>query len=81
MKEIKWGMIGCGNVTERKSGAPAINSVPHSSLVAVMNRNMEKAIDYAKRHGVPTWYERADDLIGDPEINAIYIATPPDAHL
>ena len=81
MKEIKWGMIGCGNVTEKKSGAPAINSVPHSTLIAVMNRNKEKAIDYAKRHAVPRWCEHADDLINDPEVNAIYIATPPDIHL
>lgn len=81
MKEIKWGMIGCGNVTEVKSGAPAINNVPHSQLIAVVNRNKDKAVDYAKRHNVPKWYESADDLINDSEINAIYIATPPDSHL
>ncbi|MES1221313.1 MAG: Gfo/Idh/MocA family oxidoreductase, partial [Bacteroidota bacterium] len=81
MKEIKWGMIGCGNVTEKKSGAPAINKVPHSQLVAVMARDINKAIDYAKRHNVPKWYDKVDDLINDPEVNAIYIATPPDVHL
>jgi len=74
-------MIGCGNVTERKSGAPAINNVPHSQLVAVMARNIDKAIDYAQRHNVPKYYNSADDLINDPEVNAIYIATPPDVHL
>jgi predicted dehydrogenase len=81
MNEIKWGMIGCGNVTERKSGAPAINNVPHSQLIAVMARNIDKAIDYAQRHNVPKYYNGADDLINDPEVNAIYIATPPDVHL
>lgn len=81
MTEIHWGMIGCGNVTERKSGAPAINKVPHSSLVAVMARKAEKAADYAKRHNVPRWYTNVDDLIADPQVNAIYIATPPDVHL
>ena len=74
-------MIGCGNVTERKSGAPAINNVPHSQLIAVMARNIDKAIDYAQRHNVPKYYNSADDLINDPEVNAIYIATPPDVHL
>ncbi|MGC4038950.1 MAG: Gfo/Idh/MocA family oxidoreductase [Chitinophagaceae bacterium] len=81
MKEIKWGMIGCGNVTEKKSGAPAINKVPHSQLVAVMARNIDKAIDYAKRHNVPRCYDNVDALINDPEVNAVYIATPPDVHL
>jgi predicted dehydrogenase len=81
MTEISWGMIGCGNVTERKSGAPAINKVPHASLVAVMARKAEKASDYAKRHLVPRWYTDVDDLINDPGVNAIYIATPPDVHL
>jgi predicted dehydrogenase len=81
MNEIKWGMIGCGNVTEKKAGAPAMNKVPHSKLVAVMARNIEKAKDYAQRHDVPKWYDNVDELINDPEVNAIYIATPPDVHL
>ncbi len=76
---ISWGIIGCGNVTEVKSG-PAFNKVPGSSLVAVMRRDAEKAADYARRHGVPTWYAHADELIQDPEVNAIYIATPPESH-
>ncbi len=76
---IHWGIIGCGNVTEVKSG-PAFNKVPNSSLVAVMRRDALLAEDYAKRHGVPKWYGHAADLINDPEINAIYIATPPKYH-
>ena len=76
---IKWGIIGCGDVTEIKSG-PAFNKVPGSELVAVMRRNTEKAKDYALRHGVPKWYDDANQLINDPEVNAIYIATPPLFH-
>ena len=79
MKQINWGIIGCGDVTEIKSG-PAFNKVPHSKLVAVMRRNADKAADYAKRHNVPRWYSDAAKLINDPEVNAIYIATPPDSH-
>ncbi|WP_316821748.1 Gfo/Idh/MocA family oxidoreductase [Pedobacter gandavensis] len=79
MESIKWGMIGCGDVTEVKSG-PAFNKVPNSSLVAVMRRDGVKARDYAARHGVPKWYTDAQALIDDPEVNAIYIATPPAQH-
>lgn len=79
MATINWGIIGCGNVTEIKSG-PAFNKVPHSKLVAVMRRNAAKAADYAKRHHVLRWYDDANQLINDPEVNAIYIATPPSSH-
>lgn len=79
MEKINWGIIGCGDVTEVKSG-PAFNKVPNSSLVAVMRRDAAKAADYAKRHNVPKWYSNADELINDVDINAIYIATPPGSH-
>jgi predicted dehydrogenase len=79
MEKIRWGIIGCGDVTEIKSG-PAFNKVKNSELVAVMRRNAEKAKDYAQRHGVPKWYSDASALINDPDTNAIYIATPPSSH-
>ncbi|NLU93372.1 Gfo/Idh/MocA family protein [Chitinophaga sp. Ak27] len=79
MDNIKWGIIGCGDVTEVKSG-PAFNKVPNSSLVAVMRRDATKAEDYARRHGVPKWYDNAEALINDPAVNAVYIATPPLQH-
>lgn len=78
-KTINWGIIGCGDVTEVKSG-PAFNKVAHSSLVAVMRRDAAKAQDYARRHQVPRWYDDAGKLINDPDVNAIYIATPPSSH-
>lgn len=78
-KTIKWGIIGAGDVCEVKSG-PALQNVEGSALVAVMRRNAELAEDFAKRHGVPRWYSDADDLINDPEVNAVYIATPPNTH-
>lgn len=79
MNQINWGIIGCGDVTEVKSG-PAFNKIPHSTLVAVMRRDAAKAADYAHRHDVPAWYNDADALINDPNVNAIYVATPPDSH-
>ncbi|MCG2617334.1 Gfo/Idh/MocA family oxidoreductase [Terrimonas sp. NA20] len=79
MKKLSWGIIGCGDVTEVKSG-PAFQKAENSSLVAVMRRNGTLAEDYARRHGVPKWYDDAAALINDPEVNAIYIATPPSSH-
>ncbi|MCA0893503.1 Gfo/Idh/MocA family protein [Microbulbifer agarilyticus] len=78
-RPIRWGIIGCGNVTELKSG-PAFNKVQGSELLAVMRRDPAKLADYAERHGVPKTYANADALIQDPEIDAIYVATPPGSH-
>ena len=75
----RWGIIGCGDVTEVKSG-PGFQKADRSSLVAVMRRDLAKAQDYARRHGVPRAYDRAGALIDDPEVDAVYIATPPSSH-
>jgi len=80
MSAVRWGIIGCGNVTEYKSG-PAFQKIRNSELVAVMRRNGKLARNYAYRHHVPKWYDDADKLIDDPDINAVYIATPPSSHL
>jgi len=79
MQQVRWGILGCGNVTELKSG-PAFNKVADSALVAVMRRDAAKAEEYAKRHQVPRWYSDAQQLINDSEVDAVYIATPPDSH-
>ena len=76
---INWGIIGCGNVTEVKSG-PAFNKVKDSKLIAVMRRDASLAEDYAHRHNVPKFYSKAQELINDKDINAIYVATPPGSH-
>ncbi len=78
--DINWGIIGVGDVTEVKSG-PAFQRVGNSCLAAVMRRDGEKARSYAERHGVPSWYSDAQQLIDDPRVNAIYVATPPDSHV
>ena len=70
MEEVRWGIIGCGAVTEVKSG-PALNKIEGSALAAVMRRDKSKARDYALRHGVPKWYDDADELINDADVNAI----------
>lgn len=78
-KEIRWGFIGCGEATEKKSG-PAFTAVPGSKVVAVMRRNAEKAREYAERHHVARWYTDPMELLDDPDVNAVYIATPPSTH-
>lgn len=79
MNTIKWGFIGCGEVTEKKSG-PAFSLVENSMVVAVMSRSEEKARSYAQRHGIKRWYTDPQALLDDPEVNAVYIATPPSTH-
>jgi predicted dehydrogenase len=79
VERVRWGIVGVGDVTERKSG-PGFQKAERSELVAVMRRNGDLAADYARRHGVPRWYDDADELINDPEVDAVYVATPPDSH-
>ena len=79
MSDIRWGMIGCGDVTEVKSG-PGFQKARGSRLLAVMRRNGQLAERYARRHDVPKWYDHAEALINDPEVDAVYIATPPSSH-
>lgn len=78
-KTIKWGFIGCGEATKKKSG-PAFQVVEHSKVVAVMSRELSKAKKYAVERGIPKWYDDAQELVDDPDVNAVYIATPPSSH-
>jgi predicted dehydrogenase len=79
VERVRWGIIGVGNVTEAKSG-PGFQQAERSELVAVMRRNGDLAAAYARRHDVPRWYDNADELINDPQVDAVYVATPPDSH-
>lgn len=80
LDEIRWGQIGCGDVTEKKSG-PAFEKVPHSRRVIVLGRNPERVRSYATRHGIPAATTDVRAVLEHPEVNAVYIATPPDSHL
>lgn len=79
MTKIKWGFVGCGEVTEKKSG-PAFRLVDGSDIIAVMSRDEAKARSYAERHNIKRYYTDAQELIDDPDVNAVYIATPPSSH-
>lgn len=79
MRRIRWGMIGCGDVAEVKSG-PGFYKAENSTLVAVMRRNGALAEDFARRHGVPRWSDDAEAILAADDIDAVYIATPPASH-
>ena len=67
MKQLKWGFIGCGEVTEKKSG-PAFSEVEGSSVEAVMSRSEQRARTYAITHGIRKWYTDAQEIIDDPDV-------------
>ncbi|MFO8151096.1 MAG: Gfo/Idh/MocA family oxidoreductase [Trueperaceae bacterium] len=76
---VRWGFVGCGDVTEVKSG-PAFARIPGSSVSVVMRRDAEKARDYAARHQVPRWTTDATEVIESDDVDAVYVATPPSSH-
>ena len=79
MKTIRWGLIGCGEVAEMKSG-PGFVRAAHSQLVAVADRNPKRAEDFARRHGVPRWHDDADAIIRAPDVDIVYAATMTESH-
>ena len=79
LETVHWGIIGCGDVCERKSGPP-MYLTPHSALTAVMRRDEAKAADFARRHGAARFYTDAAELIADPEVDIVYVATPHATH-
>jgi len=79
IKDIRFGIIGCGDVTEKKSG-PAFKKVQGSDLVMVMRRDEAKLIDYAKRHNILRYTTDYKELLEDEDVDAVYIATPPKWH-
>ncbi|MDX9956842.1 MAG: Gfo/Idh/MocA family oxidoreductase [Spirochaetia bacterium] len=79
MNQVRWGMIGIGDVAERKSG-PGLYKAKGSMLRGIYGRNAEKAQDFARRHGVDVVYDSVDDLLSDPMIDAVYMPVPPEFH-
>jgi predicted dehydrogenase len=79
-KVVRWGIIGGGDVIARKSG-PAIIGVSGSKLTAVMCRSEVNAKEVTKKLGAVNYYTNAEDLVRDPEVDIVYIATPPGAHM
>jgi len=79
MKSIRWGLIGCGEVAEQKSG-PGFCRAANSQLVAVADRNAARAESFARRHGALRWHDDAAAIIGAPDVDAVYVATMTESH-
>lgn len=78
-KPIRWGIIGCGNVVETKNGVPTYTA-DHSELAGVWNRTAEKAQAWVDAQGHGKVYETVEELLADPLIDIVYVATTPNCH-
>lgn len=76
---LNWGVVGCGDVVFKKSG-PSILQADRSRIAAVMRRDADKARSFAEAHNIPLCTDDADEVIGHPEVDVVYVATPPSSH-
>jgi 1,5-anhydro-D-fructose reductase (1,5-anhydro-D-mannitol-forming) len=79
MQTIRWAMIGHGSVTEQKS-APAFQQTEGFELAAVVGRDLARVQAYAQRKGIAQASTDVAAVLADPNIHAVYIATPPSSH-
>jgi predicted dehydrogenase len=75
MKKIRWGLIGCGDIATKRV-APALRDLPNCELVAASRARADLAEPFARQFGAGKWYADWQDLVADPEIDAVYVATP-----
>jgi predicted dehydrogenase len=75
---IRWGIIGAGHIA--RTFATDIDYAPHAALTAVASRELSRAQTFANDFSIPTAYGSYDDILADPTIDAIYIATPHSHH-
>jgi predicted dehydrogenase len=78
MKKTKWGIIGTGKIAN--TFATALSGCENSELCAVASRTKEKAQAFAARLSIPRAYGSYADLLQDPDIGLVYIATPHSCH-
>lgn len=75
MKKIRWGVIGAGGIADRRT-IPGMMLCENAELVAVMEINMELAEKCRAKWNCKKAYDNEADLLADPEIDAVYIASP-----
>ncbi len=73
--KVKWGVIGAAGIADRRT-IPGIMLAGNAELVSVMEVNIELAEKIRAKYGAKRAYDNADALIGDPEVEAVYIASP-----
>ena len=79
MKKVKWGVISAGGIADRRT-IPGLMIAKNAELAAVMDIDEEAAKRVAKKYDVDKAYTKERDLIKDPEVQAIYIASPANKH-
>jgi predicted dehydrogenase len=79
MKPLRWGFLGAGNVSWRALG-PAVRDATGAELVAVAARDLGRAEDFAAEFGAARAYDAYEDVLTDPDIDAVYIGLANDAH-
>jgi predicted dehydrogenase len=76
---VRWGLIGVGDIV-RKRVAEALSTAPDSALIAVAAAHPGRAEAFAREWQLPVWHADWRDLVRDPRVNAIYVASPVVCH-
>jgi predicted dehydrogenase len=79
MRRVGWGLIGCGDIARRRV-APALGALDNCELVAVSRADAARAEAFAAEFGARRWHADWRELIADPEVEAVYVATPVHLH-
>ena len=80
MKKLRWGVIGAGGIADRRT-IPGMMLAKNAELIAVMDINAEQVEKIRQKYGAKRGYTKEEDLLADPEVDAVYIATPHRFHL
>jgi predicted dehydrogenase len=76
---VRWGILGAGSVAQRRV-IPAMSDLDACELGALMVRDQARAEGLAAKFGIPRAVDNAGALLGDPELDAVYISSPPNLH-
>lgn len=79
MKMIKWGVLGTAYIFERDT-AEGMRQAENCELYAIAGRSMEKAQAFKEKYGFRKAYGSYDELLADPEVEAVYVPMPNTLH-
>jgi predicted dehydrogenase len=79
MGNLRWGLIGCGDISQKRV-APALRDAPGSELLAVSRARFDLAGEFAREFGASRTFKDWRELVADPDVDAVYVATPVDLH-
>jgi predicted dehydrogenase len=79
MSILKWGLIGCGDIAQKRV-APALRDLPNCEFLAIARSRPDLAESFANQFGARKWYSTWQELLADSDIDAVYIATPVHLH-